>query len=486
MKRKTIFAFSAVIALIAVLVIRAETVFKSSQMEPVVLKAQLAIDESAAIQRFSGAINFPTVSYDDRSNFDADTFLAFHRYLEQSYPLVHQHMERTVVNDYSLVYELSGTDPSLKPVLFMSHMDVVPIDPVSRDEWTHDPFSGEVSDEKIWGRGTLDDKIGVISLLEAMESLLSKNRQIGRTIYLAFGHDEEVGGKDGAAKIADFFEDKDTEFDLVLDEGGFVTEGVIAEVSQPVAIIGIAEKGWVNLELVVNSSGGHSSQPPAHSAVGILSAAIVKVENHAFPVNIDFLMVTTDAIGTYMPFSSRFFLGNTWLFSFLIKDRLLKTPAKAASIRTTTAATMISGSPKSNILPTRASAIVNFRIIPGETVESVKESIENAINDERVEVSIASGWNPSPVSPTDSDGYTQIARTIRALDSEVLVAPYLVQGGTDARYFNKLSPNVYRFVMVRIQADTIQRVHGINEHIPVDDYLDAIRFYYHMIDQLRT
>ncbi len=483
MRVKLALASAAFFILLAILVIRAEIVFTDTQIEPAKLGSELVIDEDGAIQRFSTALTYSTISYDDRSQFDAGEFLKFHRFLQESYPLVHQSLERTVVNEYSLVYHLRGSDDQLKPVLYMAHMDVVPIDPYTSNQWTHEPFSGDLDNGSIWGRGALDDKIGVISLLEAMELLLSENPQPDRSIYLAFGHDEEVGGLDGAQKIAEYFAARNIEFEFVLDEGGAVTRGVIPDIDQPVAVIGVAEKGWVNLELIVNAPGGHSSQPPEHTAVGILSEAIVKIENVPFPANIEFTLMTSRAIGTELPFIKRLILGNSWLFSPLIKRVLLKTPEDAAGVRTSTAATMISGSPKSNILPTRATAVVNFRIMPGESVDSVRDRVKRIVDNERVEISVQTGWEPSRVSPVNSDSYKLIAGTIRAFDQDILVAPYMVRGGTDSRYFQELSPNIYRFSMVGYNPDTIQYVHGINEHIPVDEFFDAIEFYYLMIRQ---
>ena len=471
------------LSLIAVLVIRANTVFPDRQLEPLKLHTAIALDEEAAIRRFSQAITIPTVSHDDRNNFDEAAFLHFHRFLENAYPLVHQQTVRTVINDYSVVFHLEGSDHSLKPVLFMSHMDVVPIDSTTRGLWTHEPFGGAVDDDKIWGRGALDDKMGVIGLMEAMELLLLESRKAERSVYLAFGHDEEVGGVDGAGEVARYFADQGIEFDFVLDEGGAITEGLVAGFKQPVAVIGVAEKGHVNLNLVVNAPGGHSSQPPEHTAVGILSQAIVKIENNPFPADVRLVRDTFEHIGNFAPFSLRFVLGNAWLFNRMIEQDMLRKPGEAAGIRTTTAATMVSGSPKSNILPTRATGVVNFRILPGETVETVKQRITEIVDDDRVEITAEYGQNPSKVSPTDSTGYALIARTIRAFDNEILVAPYMVRGGTDAKYFYALSPNVYRFVMVRANAKTIKLAHGIDEHVPVSDYLNAIRFYYHMISQ---
>jgi carboxypeptidase PM20D1 len=340
MKKIITSLFLVFIIIAAVLVYRAGTTFKDTQLEPASGIGKINLDQQQAIRRFSQALTYPTISYDDRSNFDAEAFRNFHAFLESAYPLVHANATRTLINDYSLVYHLPGSDSSLQPVLFMGHMDVVPIEEISRNEWTHPPFSGKVDDDIIWGRGSVDDKFTVISLMEAMELLLSENIRPSRSIYFSFGHDEEVGGKDGAAEVAKDFEAKGITFDYVMDEGGVVLEGMIPDIEQPVAIIGVSEKGYVNLVLTVNAPGGHSSQPPKQTAVGVLSRAIVRVEDSPFPASLDYFYPTFEAIGVEMPFSKRLAMSNLWLLSPLVERTMLKNKDDAAGLRTTTAATI--------------------------------------------------------------------------------------------------------------------------------------------------
>lgn len=472
-----------VTALALLMIYRASTTYIDQSGQPQAPVVDVVIDEAAAVQRFATALRFPTISNDDRSNFDVTAFTGFRDYLETTYPRVHENMQRTIISGYSLVYHLPGSNPFLQPVLFMAHMDVVPVQEDTLAAWTHLPFEGVVEDGVVWGRGSVDDKVGVIGLLEATEMLLQQGFQPERSVYLAFGHDEEVGGADGAQAVADYFRSQDIRFDFVLDEGGALTRNMIGGIEQPVAIVGVSEKGYVNLVLTVTDAGGHSSQPPDHTALGILSQAIVKVENQPFPARLDYMLPTFDAIGAYTPFADRLAMSNLWLLGPVVKNRMLKQPDMAAGIRTTTAATMASGSPKSNILPTRAQGVINFRILPGETVETVKQRVIEIIDDERVEVASEFGIDPSPVSSTESRGYQLLASTIRAFQPDGLVAPYMVRGGTDARYFYSVSDNVYRFAMIRVTPETIRYVHGIDEHIPVEDYLMAIRFYFNMLKQ---
>jgi carboxypeptidase PM20D1 len=247
MKKILGFVLLLVIGLAVVTVYRAETVFEDRQPEPAAGYGGIAIDARAAVGRFARALTFPTVSYDDRSRFDGEAFRSFAEFLESAYPVVAAQASRTIVNGYSLVYHLPGSDPSLPPVLFMSHFDVVPVEESTLAEWTYPPFSGTVRDDTIWGRGSVDDKIGVIALMESLDTLLGEGLRPQRSIYFAFGHDEEVSGRDGAAMIAKHFEGQGIRFDFVLDEGGAMTRGMLAGIDRPVAVVGISEKGYVNL-----------------------------------------------------------------------------------------------------------------------------------------------------------------------------------------------------------------------------------------------
>lgn len=481
MKKLLLGIGAVLLGLIAIMVFRASTVFEDVQLEPLGSLPEFELDEAAVVERMAGSIRFRTISHDDRSNFDADAFLAYHDYIRESFPLVHEQAELTIINDYSLLYHIAGSDPSLKPIMLMGHMDVVPVDEITLPKWTHDPFAGDVVDGVIWGRGAIDNKLSVMSTLEATETLLRDGHKPKRSLYLSFGHDEEVGGQDGAKLAAEHLKQQGVEFEFVVDEGGVILEDIIRSVDRPVAVIGVAEKGYLNLRLRVDAPGGHSSRPPPQSGLGVLGRAIMKLEDNPFPSDLTHIGKTFDAYGVHAKFTDRLAMGNTWLLGPVIRGALAQDPAMAAAMRTTTAATMASGSSKSNILPTRAEAVVNFRILPGETAELVRQRVIDIIDDERVEVIMETNIDPSPVSPTDSMGYELLAKTIRAYDEDILIAPNLLIGGTDARYFHAVSDNVYRFIMVRATADTMNIVHGIDERIAVEDYLMAVRFYYTLI-----
>ncbi|MFT5838809.1 MAG: carboxypeptidase PM20D1 [Flavobacteriales bacterium] len=479
-----------VVGLIVVVVFRATTVFENNQYQVTQSLTPITLDESAVIDRFSHALQIPTISYDDSSKLDHSAFQAFHQHLAQSFPIVHAQTQLTKFNDYSMVFFLKGQNPELKPALFMGHMDVVPVDEHTKDQWLHPPFNGKVVDGVIWGRGAIDDKVSVLALMESMEQYLTPDntQQIAtrkapqRDIYFSFGHDEEVGG-DGAKAIAQYFAEQDIQFEFILDEGGVITDGIIPGTTQPIALVGVAEKGRVNFKLTVKGEGGHSSQPPAHTAAGILARAIVNVENNKFDARSEFFELMFDHIGYSMPLSNRLPLANLWLFEPLVLSTLLKSPSTAASARTTTAVTMLQGSTKSNVLPTIATAVINFRVLPGDTIDSIHAHLERVIDDPRLILSIDQANEASAVSPTDNIGFKLIESSIRRLDDNVLVTPYLVLGATDSRHFQNLSDNIYRFMMVSLNPTTLKQFHGLNEQISVQDYLNAIQFYYAMLEQ---
>jgi carboxypeptidase PM20D1 len=460
---------------------RAKTLYVDQQYHPQKQTNRVAVDQEKVLANFSKAIQIPTISRDYPAPVIPEPFLAFHQHLQISFPRVHQLAEREVINEYSLVYKFQGSDSTLKPVLFMGHMDVVPVDEATRDKWIHDAFAGVVENGKIWGRGALDDKATVMALMEAMELSLKEGKQPKRTLYFAFGHDEEIGGSQGAKNIAEYFVKLGLSFEFVLDEGGAILKDYIQNVSQSVGIIGIAEKGFMNIRLIAERPGGHSSMPPENTGPGILAAAIVKLEQNKFPATLRYTNLTFDAIGSYADFKTRFAMANQWFTAPLIKKKLLADHSKAAGLRTTTAVTMMKGSSKSNILPTQASVVVNFRILPGETWETVLARVKNIVNDERVGFEVFMKNNPSKVSGTDSKGYKWISQTIREFEPDTLVAPYLVMGGTDSKYFYLLTDSVYRFLMIKLTPDVQKTIHGIDEHIKIEDYIEGIQYFHELI-----
>ena len=476
----------AAVALIAVAAVVAVRTVRF-RLEPVAVPpvSPVAVDVEAAAAHLADAISIPTVSFDDPEAADRAAFERFVAFLEASYPALHRKLARERVGPGALLYRWDGRDPSLPPVVLMAHYDVVPVQAGSEAGWTQPPFGGARADGFVWGRGALDDKAIVIALCEAVERLARADEVPDRTLYLAFGDDEEVGGRDGAARIARLLGNRGVAPELVLDEGGMVVQpGMVPGVNRPVAQIGIAEKGYLSLELAVAVTGGHSSAPPPHTAVGILASAIAALEREQMPRALrgaarQMLLAT----GPAQALQSRVALANLWLTGPMVTRVVSGTAEGNALVRTTTAATMFEGSPKDNVLPSRARAVVNFRILTGDTVEGVKAHVRRVIDDDRVTISACGPlpFEASPITDTSSWSYRTLRRTVLEIFPDALTVPSLLVSGTDSRYFLPYAANVLRFTPIPIGAGDVGRFHGTNERIREADLGRAVAFYLRLI-----
>ena len=383
----------------------------------------------------------------------------------------------------ALLFTWSGSDSSLNPIVLMGHMDVVPVEAGTESQWKHAPFSGDIAEGFVWGRGALDDKSTVLAILEASEALIESGFRPRRTILLAFGADEEGGGARGAKEIAALLQTRGVRPVFVLDEGGAVVKGVAPDVARPLALIGIAEKGYVTVKLTAKSEGGHSSMPPRQTAAGILARAITRLEENPMPRGIRGATAELlDVMGREMSPMKRVVFANRWLFDPLILSQLASSPRTAATVRTTTAVTMLSGSPKDNVLASSATAHVNFRILPGDSAKGILAHIAKVVDDDRVTAEAqAPIVEASPVSPSRGEAWDIIERSVRQAYPDAAVAPYLVVGATDSRYFRDLTPNVYRFAAMRLESSGLASVHGTNERAPVAAYEEGIRFLANLI-----
>ena len=449
-----------------------------SRQAPAEPATPFALDTLAAARRLAGALRIPTVSHSDTAASRGPEWAEMHAHLRRSFPRVHAALRREAVGN-SLLFTWAGTDPALAPVVLMGHLDVVPVEPGTEGAWTRPPFGGEVAEGFVWGRGALDDKLGVLGALEAAEGLLAEGFRPRRTVLLAFGADEEVGGREGAARIAALLRARGVRPEWVLDEGGAVTRGMMPGVEAPVAMVGVAEKGFVSVELVARGEGGHSSMPPRQTAVGVLARAVSRLEAEPLPGGIrGATAMLFDHAGPEMPFGMRLVFANRWLFGPLLERRLAASPATDAALRTTTAATVFQAGTKDNVLPARARAVVNFRILPGDSVAGVLAHVRRTVDDARVRARVVGfASEPSPVSGTETAGFRAVQRSIRQVFPDAVVAPYLVVGATDARHFHGLSPHVYRFLPVRVTSGDLARMHGTDERVSVAGYADAVRFY---------
>lgn len=460
------------IILIAVLLFNTFT-FKSKQLDIAAMPAPAL--EPEAIVRFQNAIKYKTISFADSAMFDSSQFKGFHRYLKSTYPLVHEKLQLTTIKDYSLLYKWGGSDPALAPWVLMAHQDVVPIEEASRSMWTVEPFEGVVKDDFIWGRGTTDDKVNVISIMETVEKLLKENFQPARTIYLAFGHDEEVGGT-GARAIADELKRLGVKADLVLDEGGIITLDKVPGMTKPTALIGTSEKGYLSVELKAEKSGGHSSMPEKETALDILSKAIIAVRENPFPASFSPSTVGfMNHVGPEMVFAQRIVFANTWLFEKVVIGIYESSPGGNAIVRTTAVPTIIHAGMKDNVVPTSASAIVNLRLLPGDSSSYVMERLKKVINDDRVSMRV---WGTFEAEPTDitseeGPGYKVVEQTVKKTFDNTVTTPFLMIGGTDSRHMKPISDNIIKFSPI---VDPIG-FHGIDERVSLDSYKKSLWFF---------
>jgi carboxypeptidase PM20D1 len=431
-------------------------------------------------EHLAAAIRFRTVSHEDAADDDRSELDRLHAWLEATYPKVHATLSRELVASHGLLYRWQGTDSAAKPVLVMAHQDVVPIEPGTESKWTHPPFAGVIADGFVWGRGAIDDKGSLIALFEALESLADQGFQPARTIYFASGFDEEVGGHAGASAIATLLSSRGIRLEWVLDEGSAVTQGIVPGVERPLAFVAVSEKGYLSVELVARSEGGHSSMPPAHTSVGSLAAAVTRLETHPMPLRmLPAQRDNLEAIAPEMPFLQRLTLSNMWALESLALRFMARSQRTNALVRTTTAPTILSAGVKDNVLPSEARAVVNFRILPGDTAEGVVSHVRSVIDDPSISVRMLERTisAPAPLSSTTSRGYKIIESAIHEFFPDAVIAPGLTLGATDSRYLQSVADDVYRFGPWLLRQEDLARIHGTDERCGVADLWRAIVIY---------
>jgi len=477
---------AVLVVFIGVIVVRTAMIRPAaSAAAPLNLVPSPAIDVDLAATHLGEAIRIQTISRTEGVVENPEAFLAFHVFLQAAYPRVHAALRREVVADFSLLFTLPGSDPSLPPILLLAHQDVVPVEAGTEDDWEAPPFAGEIRDGHIYGRGATDDKGSLVAVMEAMETLLARGFQPRRMVMLAFGHDEEVLGA-GAKAIAQLLKERNVRPWFVIDEGmAVLLDNPLT--GKPAALIGIAEKGYLTVRITARSEGGHSSMPPRETAAERLSRAILAVRTHPFAGHLDAGPIAgmLDAFIPHLGFAQRAVLSNRWAFGPLLRSRMGSTPAGNALLRTTIAPTELDGGTKENILPQEVHALVNLRLHPRDSVESALEHLRrSAAGIDGVSIDIhGTPTEPSPVSSTTSDSYALLAAAARAHAPEgTPVAPMLVLGGTDSRYYAQLAENVYRFAPEwGLQSEFI-RVHGTGERLSLENLGRMVRFFAQLVD----
>ena len=438
---------------------------------------------SAALDRLSAALRLRTVSHEDPADNIDDDFVAFGDLLERSFPRVHETLSLTRFG-HSRLYTWPGTT-SEPAALFLAHMDVVPVD--DPDRWTHPPFAGVVDDEFVWGRGAIDDKSRVLAWLETIEQALADGITPTGTLYFAFGHDEEVGGAEGAARIAEHLRAEGIRPALLLDEGGIVSRGVVDGVDRPVASVMLGEKGFATVRLTTTDPGGHSSMPPRHTAVGRIAAAVDRLQENPMPVRLT--PVILDMVKRLAPFMSeprRSILSAADRLGAVIAKILTAAPHTEALVRTTTAPTVIHGGIKANVLPQHAEALVNFRILPGDSVSDVLVHCRDVIADESVVVDLTTEMvsEPSPLTAVDDPGFALLSAVVRELIPDVAITTGIVPGATDARHYNDVFGARFNFAPTIFDQADLGRIHGSDERISHANYARLLRFNRRLVEEL--
>lgn len=481
MRRFGFFAGGVVTALALILVVN--TIRTESQQINAAPLTDFALDTTAAAERLAGALQFETITQREPADLDSTTYQRLHAYLRTAFPRAHEALRVDTVSGLSRLYTWTGRDTTLGPIVLMGHTDVVPVEADTDTAWAHPPFSGAVADGFVWGRGALDDKSSVVGALEAVEGLLKTGYRPERTVYLAFGHDEEVGGLRGAKRMAEHIAAQGPRPALVVDEGGAITEGAIPDVDQPVALVGVAEKGYLSIELIAESEGGHSAMPPERTSVEIVSEAVARLGADPLPADLDGVTGQTFAyVAPEMGFGPRLAFANQWLLEPILAWALGRNTTTNAAIRTTTAPTVIEGGVKDNVIPTRARAIINFRVLPSQGIDYVMAHVRSVLNGLPVMVRKLQNNEPTPVSATGGAPFRYVQRAIQQVTPDtVIVAPLLVPGTTDARHYAPYSDFVYRFLPFRLTPADRGRIHGTNERIALADYAAIVAYYTQLI-----
>jgi carboxypeptidase PM20D1 len=474
---------------LAAVVLAGTMLWRSKNFEPagtadltgITLAAIPAFDLRNAANNLSQAIRFQTVSHQNKAENQLGEWLKFQEWLTTTYPTVGKMMTREIAGEGALIYKWEGSAPNLQPIILMAHQDVVPVTSGTEKDWTHPPFAGEIADNAVWGRGAVDDKGSLVGLFEALEALAKQGFKPRRTIYLVSGHDEEAGGT-GAKAAADLLASRGVKALFTIDEGSAVIEDAPL-INAPAILIGIAEKGYATLKVTANAPGGHSSMPPKETGVINLARAVIAINDHPFPLELRGPGAQMlGSLAARKGGMTKFAFANSWAFGGPVMRKAAETPSGAAMLHTTIAPTMLEGSPKENVLPQAATALINYRIAPWNSSADVMARAKAAVGTQPVILSwVKPPREPSRVSSTESLGWKLIAATAQGDTPGAALTPYLVVAGTDGRSFEGVSQDVYRFMPVHFRVKETAMVHGTNEHMTLDNLRRVINFYARLI-----
>jgi carboxypeptidase PM20D1 len=433
-----------------------------------------------AVAKLQALVRIPTVSDRDPGRADTDAFDRLLEELRTQFPRLHEHLELTRIGSHGLLFRWAGRTDA-HPVVLMAHLDVVPVDESA--PWQHPPFSAEIHDGAVWGRGTLDDKGCVAAICEAVERLLEGGHRPAQDVWLSFGCDEEVFGNAAEAAVDELVR-RGVRPWLVLDEGGAVAHEAFPGVKAPVAAIGVAEKGATSIELRVEGRGGHASTPARNGPTAQLAKAIVVLDRSPMPARVpDTTVDLMRRLAPHLPRPVRPLMSRADRIKPLLTRALLAAgPEAAAMARTTFAITTLQGSPALNVIASSATAGVNIRVMPGDSVDDVLAHVRKVIGD-AIEVRVVERGEASPVSRL-GPAYDLVAETVAALFPDAIAAPYVQTGATDSRHFTRICDHVYRFAPFRMDAAQRHAVHSYDEHLGVEAFLTGIDWYQMLIEGL--
>ncbi len=443
--------------------------------------AAAPFDAAAAAVHLSQAVQFKTVSNQNAADNETAEWDKLQAWLASTYPKSHAAMQRELLGQ-TLVYTWPGSDPAAQPIILMAHQDVVPVTAGTEQDWKYQPFAGTIAEGAVWGRGTVDDKGSLVALFEGLEALAVQGFTPKRTIYIVSGHDEEVGGT-GAEAAAKLLASRNVKALFTIDEGGLINTDTPI-INGPAMLIGVAEKGYMTLRITAPAVGGHSSMPPAEIGTVNLAKAVVALHQAQFPLELRGPAASMfDVLAAKAGGMTKVAAANKWLLGGTVKSRMAETPAAAAQLHTTIAPTMLQGSPKENVLPQSANALVNFRIAPWDNSAKVLEHARTATKGLGVEVSFTERkpGEPSPVSSSTSQGWQLIVAAARADHPGLIAAPYLVVGGTDSKHMVGVSDDVYRFMPISVASKDVKMIHGTNEHMTLSNFTSMVDFFTRLI-----